>query len=58
MQVPDYTFRPLSENDRLRDNEVEVTAAQKERIEAILRDRLAELEARPHRSKGSKRRNR
>lgn len=56
MQVPDYTFRPLTSGEQLREGEVEVTRAQKERIEGILRERAAMLEARPRRSKGSRKR--
>ncbi len=65
MQVPDYTFRPLSTGDTLRDNEVEVSASQKDRIEGILREKEAmrareardiNLAMRPHRSKGSRKR--
>ena len=61
MQVPDYTFRPLTKDEPLRDNEVEVSASQKDRIEDILRAkdemrRREMLAARPHRSKGSRKR--
>lgn len=60
MQVPDYTFRPLAADESVRDNEVEVSAAQKERIEMLLdKERMRRremLDARPHMSKASRRR--
>lgn len=60
MQVPDYTFRPLTGNEQVRDDEVEVTAAQKVRIERLLDEdraaRAAMLARRPGNTKSAKRR--
>ena len=60
MQVPDYTFRPLAPGESVRENEVEVTAEQKRRIEMlqdesrIQRERM--LSERKGYSKGSRKR--
>lgn len=69
MQVPSMDVRELTPDQPLRDDEVEVTRQQVERLEAIKAEldarektrsareaRQAELDARPRMSRGSRRR--
>ena len=60
MQVPSYDFRQLAPGESVRENEVEVTEAQKKRIEMLLdedrRLRAAKLAQRPGNTKAAKRR--
>lgn len=55
MQIPSLDIRELKVGDALRDDEVEVTAAQARRVQE-LRDRAAELAARPGMTKAARRR--
>ena len=58
MQVPSMDVRPLSVGEQVRADEVEISAMQAERIEAIKveLDRQRELASRPRMSRGSRRR--
>lgn len=60
MQVPDYTFRPLSAGENVRADEVEVTYEQKVRIEMLQdKDRMKRAEmlaARKGNTKAARRR--
>lgn len=60
MQVPSYDFRQLAPGESVRENEVEVTEAQKQRIEELLdKDRMRRAEmlaARKGNTKAAKRR--
>lgn len=60
MQIPSMDIREFKAGDALRSDEVEITAEQRHRIHLVrlqqLRDREAELAARPGCSKAAKRR--